>query len=51
MTEVSYDWVACPVCKGGGISHYEVHGQTEDSVEPIKCQECDGFGIIFGDEE
>lgn len=35
------------VC-GKGISHYEVHGQTENSVEPIKCEKCDGFGVIFG---
>lgn len=51
MKDKSYEWVACPICKGGGISHYEIHGKTEDSVEPIKCEECDGFGIIFGDEE
>lgn len=50
MNDMTDIWIACPICKGCGISHYEVHGQTEDSVEPIKCERCDGFGIIYEDE-
>lgn len=34
----------CLVCNGTGISSYVNHGHGEDSVEAIKCDNCEGFG-------
>ena len=36
--------IVCKKCNGTGIESYFNHGHGEDSVEPIKCEECDGFG-------
>jgi DnaJ-class molecular chaperone len=38
--------VTCPQCRGTGVSKYVVHGHGPDSIEPIRCESCDGFGFI-----
>lgn len=36
----------CDKCKGSGTEYYWNHGYGEESVEPIKCSNCDGFGYV-----
>lgn len=37
----------CLICHGTGISSYTNHGQGEDNVEAIKCENCEGFGYCY----
>lgn len=37
----------CQKCAGTGIESYFNHGYGEDTVEPIKCIDCNGFGCVY----
>jgi len=38
------EYIKCARCSGSGVESYRAHGVTKDSLEPIRCSECDGFG-------
>jgi hypothetical protein len=38
--------VQCPQCRGSGVGEYVDHGHGPDSIEPIRCDKCDGFGWL-----
>jgi hypothetical protein len=38
--------VQCPQCRGSGVGEYVYHGHGPDSIEPIRCDKCDGFGWL-----
>lgn len=40
----------CKKCHGSGIEGWRVHvSETEMQQEPLKCDDCDGFGWVDPD--
>lgn len=45
---------SCLKCGGSGVEDYWDHGFAEhglDAIEPIRCQDCDGFGREIANED
>jgi hypothetical protein len=43
---ITSDKITCDRCLGSGIDGTWRHGDTEDSIEPLRCEKCEGVGRV-----